>query len=63
MRVLSAPTRLTGVSGFGLEIVDYVEPRSAPRSIREEQADEGRVEQGRAASSALTVTDRASVAD
>jgi len=26
MRVLSAPTRLTGLSGFGLEVVDYVEP-------------------------------------
>jgi 3,4-dihydroxy 2-butanone 4-phosphate synthase/GTP cyclohydrolase II len=29
MRVLSAPTRLTGVSGFGLEIVEYVEPQRA----------------------------------
>jgi len=26
MRLLSAPTRLTGLSGFGLEVVDYVEP-------------------------------------
>ncbi len=26
MRVLSAPTRLTGLSGFGLEVVDYIEP-------------------------------------
>ena len=26
MQVLSAPTRLTGLSGFGLEIVDYIEP-------------------------------------
>ncbi len=26
MRILSAPTRLTGLSGFGLEVVDYVEP-------------------------------------
>lgn len=29
MRLLSAPTRLTGLSGFGLEVVDYVEPGSA----------------------------------
>ncbi len=28
MRVLSAPTRLSGLSGFGLEVVDYVEPGS-----------------------------------
>ncbi len=26
MRVLSAPTRLTGLSGFGLEVVEYLEP-------------------------------------
>ncbi len=26
MRVLSAPTRLTGLSGFGLEVVEYIEP-------------------------------------
>ena len=26
MRVLSAPTRLTGLSGFGLEVIDYIEP-------------------------------------
>lgn len=26
MRVLSAPTRLTGLSGFGLEVVEYVDP-------------------------------------
>ncbi len=26
MRVLSAPLRLSGLSGFGLEVVDYVEP-------------------------------------
>ncbi len=29
MRLLSAPTRLTGLSGFGLEVVDYVEPGAA----------------------------------
>jgi len=28
MRVLSAPTRLSGLSGFGLEVVEYVEPHS-----------------------------------
>ena len=27
MRVLSAPLKLTGLSGFGLEVVEYVEPR------------------------------------
>ena len=26
MRVLSAPLKLTGLSGFGLEVVEYVEP-------------------------------------
>jgi 3,4-dihydroxy 2-butanone 4-phosphate synthase/GTP cyclohydrolase II len=40
MRLLSAPTRLTGLSGFGLEVVDYVEPASqdlakaAPRAFK-----------------------------
>jgi len=28
MRVLSAPLKLTGLSGFGLEVVEYVEPGS-----------------------------------
>ena len=28
MRVLSAPLKLTGLSGFGLEVVEYVEPRA-----------------------------------
>jgi 3,4-dihydroxy 2-butanone 4-phosphate synthase/GTP cyclohydrolase II len=27
MRVLSAPLKLTGLSGFGLEVIEYVEPR------------------------------------
>ena len=26
MRVLSAPLKLTGLSGFGLEVVEYLEP-------------------------------------
>jgi 3,4-dihydroxy 2-butanone 4-phosphate synthase/GTP cyclohydrolase II len=29
MRVLSAPLKLTGLSGFGLEVVEYVEPGSS----------------------------------
>jgi 3,4-dihydroxy 2-butanone 4-phosphate synthase/GTP cyclohydrolase II len=28
MRVLSAPLKLTGLSGFGLEVVEYVEPHA-----------------------------------
>jgi GTP cyclohydrolase II len=26
MRVLSAPWKLTGLAGFGLEVVEYVDP-------------------------------------
>jgi 3,4-dihydroxy 2-butanone 4-phosphate synthase/GTP cyclohydrolase II len=36
MRVLSAPWKLTGLAGFGLEIVEYVNPGSG--SISSEDA-------------------------
>jgi 3,4-dihydroxy 2-butanone 4-phosphate synthase/GTP cyclohydrolase II len=29
MRVLSAPMKLTGLAGFGLEVVEYVHPQDA----------------------------------
>lgn len=31
MRVLSAPWKLTGLAGFGLEVVEYINPMEAPR--------------------------------
>ena len=33
MRVLSAPLKLTGLSGFGLEVVEYVEPGDRPSEV------------------------------
>jgi 3,4-dihydroxy 2-butanone 4-phosphate synthase/GTP cyclohydrolase II len=38
MRVLSAPKRLTGLAGFGLEVVEYVESEPGARASLEERA-------------------------
>lgn len=35
MRVLSAPKRMHGISGFGLEVVEYVDPDEPPARVRE----------------------------
>ena len=36
MRVLSAPKRMTGLAGFGLEVVEYVESESGADASDEE---------------------------
>ena len=38
MRVLSAPKRMTGLAGFGLEVVEYVESEPAADEFSKEQA-------------------------
>jgi GTP cyclohydrolase II len=36
MRVLSAPKRMTGLAGFGLEVVEYVESEHSAEAPDEE---------------------------
>jgi 3,4-dihydroxy 2-butanone 4-phosphate synthase/GTP cyclohydrolase II len=38
MRVLSAPKRMTGLAGFGLEVVEYVESGSPADATMEDSA-------------------------
>ena len=36
MRVLSAPKRMTGLAGFGLEVVEYVESNTSASTAEED---------------------------